>query len=120
MKRPSADFFRPEFFNRVDAVVSFRPLDAVACRAIVRKELADLERREGLSTGGHVWPQSDVLVEYLLRSGFDSRYGARPLQRALERHVVTPLARHLLAHPDLRGAKIHLDIDPAGNLVAGQ
>jgi ATP-dependent Clp protease ATP-binding subunit ClpC len=113
------DFFRPEFFNRIDIVVSFRPLDSDACRAIIRKELADLARREGLSRADLRLAAGDGLVEYLLRSGFDSRYGARPLQRALEAHVVTPLAKHLLENPDLRNVEFCLDMDPVGNIIVG-
>ena len=61
------DFFRPEFFNRIDAVVSFRPLDAEVCRAIVRKELADLGRREGLFRADLQLAAGDALVEHLVR-----------------------------------------------------
>ena len=93
------DFFRPEFFNRLDAVVSFGPLDADVCRSIVRKELREISGREGLVRAGLRLSASDALVERLVAGGFDPRYGARPLQRTLESSVVTPLAKFLLEFP---------------------
>jgi ATP-dependent Clp protease ATP-binding subunit ClpC len=51
------------------------------------------------------------VIEHLKTAGFDQRYGARPLQRAIERLVVAPLARYLLAHPELRGASLTLSLD---------
>jgi ATP-dependent Clp protease ATP-binding subunit ClpC len=102
------DFFRPEFFNRIDAVVSFRPLN---------EEVADLSRRDGLAQVGLRLVAGDAMIEHLLRTGFDWRYGARPLQRVLETHVVTPLSRYLLNQPELRDAEVHIDIDADGNAV---
>ena len=114
------DFFRPEFFNRIDAVVSFSTLDAEACRAIVRKELSDLARRPGLSKANLRLAAGDALLEHLLGVGFDARYGARPLQRALETYVVTPLARYLLEHLDVKSGEICIDIDAANHLIVSE
>ena len=75
-------FFRPEFANRIDAVVSFRPLDPAAVRAIVAKELAELARREGLVRAGLRLSWTEPAVDALARAGTDDRYGARPLQRS--------------------------------------
>ena len=82
-------FFRPEFFNRIDAVVTFQPLGTDTIRAITRKELADIAAREGLARLGLKVAWSEALVEHLAKEGFDARYGARPLQRTLETLVVT-------------------------------
>jgi ATP-dependent Clp protease ATP-binding subunit ClpC len=109
-------FFRPELFNRIDAVVTFAPLGPDSIRAITRKELGEIARREGLARAGLVLTWSERLEEHLAREGFDERFGARPLQRALEALVVTPLARHLLAHPEVRDRKVYLDLE-AGELV---
>lgn len=89
-------FFRPEFFNRLDAVVTFHPLGSETIRAITRKELTAIAAREGLERHGITVQWSDRLVDHLARIGFDARYGARPLQRAIEREVVAPLAKWLL------------------------
>jgi ATP-dependent Clp protease ATP-binding subunit ClpC len=93
-----AEFFRPEFLNRLDAVVAFDPLGPDSVKRIARRELAAVARRDGLAGVRLEW--TDRLVEYLAAIGFDARYGARPLQRAVEREVVAPLARWLLAQPE--------------------
>jgi ATP-dependent Clp protease ATP-binding subunit ClpC len=102
-------FFRPEFFNRMDQVVTFRPLKPEGVKAIARRELDAITRREGLLRGGVTVAWSDALVEHLAGIGFDPRYGARPLQRAVEREVVAPLARWLLEHFVKDGGRVKAD-----------
>ena len=102
-------FFRPEFFNRMDQVVTFRPLKPESVRAITRRELDAITKREGLLRGGVKVVWSDALVERLAGIGFDPRYGARPLQRAVEREVVAPLARWLLEHFVREGGTVNAD-----------
>jgi ATP-dependent Clp protease ATP-binding subunit ClpC len=110
-------FFRPEFFNRIDAVVTFRPLPADTVRAITRKELGEIATREGLARAEVRLTWSERLEAHLARVGFDARYGARPLQRTLERLVVTPLARYLLEHPEVRNTQVRLDLAKDGALL---
>jgi ATP-dependent Clp protease ATP-binding subunit ClpC len=102
-------FFRPEFFNRMDAVVTFRPLLPAAVKAITRRELDAIAAREGLARAGVGVRWSEALVDRLAAIGFDARYGARPLQRAIEREIVAPLARWLLANPPRDGKAIDAD-----------
>lgn len=102
-------FFRPEFFNRLDAVVTFHPLGAQTIQAITRKELAAIANREGLSQFRIAIRWSDRLVEHLAEVGFDARYGARPLQRTIEREVVAPLAKWLLERPGASSRTIDAD-----------
>ncbi|MDY3558271.1 AAA family ATPase [Gemmata sp. JC673] len=102
-------FFRPEFFNRMDAVVTFRSLLPASVRAITRRELESIAAREGLVRSGTAVRWSERLVERLAEVGFDPRYGARPLQRAIEREIVAPLARWLLANPITDGKAIAAD-----------
>lgn len=92
-------FFRPEFFNRLDAVVTFDPLTKEHVREIALKELHELSEREGLAATGVKLVWDAALLEKLVVDGYDHRFGARPLQRALERLVVTPLAKWRLEHP---------------------
>ncbi len=88
-------FFRPEFFNRIDRLVHFAPLGRDAIAAIARKELQSVERREGLLRRGLSLRISPAVVDFVALAGFSPRYGARPLQRAVEQHVVASIARAL-------------------------
>ncbi len=110
-------FFRPEFYNRLDGVVTFRPLDEASIRAITEKELRDIASREGLTKAGLRLEWTDDVVAFLASRGFDRRYGARPLQRALERLVVGPLSRHLVARTGLRGRSLRLRVASDQGLV---
>ncbi|HEV3436346.1 MAG TPA: AAA family ATPase [Gemmata sp.] len=102
-------FFRPEFFNRMDQVVTFQPLKSEAVKAIALRELEAIAKREGLLRNGVRVAWSAALIERLAGIGFDPRYGARPLQRAIEHEVVAPLARWLLEHFVRDGAIIRAD-----------
>lgn len=107
-------FFRPEFFNRLDRVVTFHPLQRATCQAILRKELRELETRPGFHKAAIGLRFSESLMEQLMTVGFDPRFGARPLQRALETTVVAALARFLVDHPGLRDANLEVDLDAQG------
>jgi ATP-dependent Clp protease ATP-binding subunit ClpC len=102
-------FFRPEFFNRIDAVVAFQPLGAETMRRIAIKELGDIAARQGLVQRGIRFSWTDSVVQYLLDVGFDRRYGARPLQRAIETAIVTPLAKEIAA-AGRRHASVRADV----------
>ncbi|MCA9061424.1 MAG: ATP-dependent Clp protease ATP-binding subunit [Planctomycetaceae bacterium] len=103
-------FFRPEFFNRMDAVVSFNQLDSGSIRQIAEKELFDVGQREGLQRRGLKLVWEPAVVDFLVKTGFDAQYGARPLQRMLETQVTTPIARFLVCHPGLRDSVIQLQM----------
>jgi ATP-dependent Clp protease ATP-binding subunit ClpA len=102
-------FFRPEFFNRIDRVLTFQPLNPDTVRAIARKELKETTAREGFRRRGIRLRFTENLVDWLSEEGFDPVYGARPLQRVIERRVVGPLAKHLLEHRDLKDCTLVLD-----------
>jgi ATP-dependent Clp protease ATP-binding subunit ClpA len=59
------------------------------------------------------------LLDYLAGAGYEPRYGARPLQRAIEALIVTPLARYLVEHPELRDVRLWLDVDSRGRVSIG-
>ncbi|MBI4606049.1 MAG: ATP-dependent Clp protease ATP-binding subunit [Planctomycetes bacterium] len=92
-------FFRPELYNRIDAVIAFHPLGRETIERIVEKELSEVASREGLAQAALRLAWTPRVVELLAKRGFDRRYGARPLQRAIEELAVTPLARFLLENP---------------------
>jgi len=109
-----ASSFRPELVNRIDAIITFQPLDPAAIRAICVKELTELRQREGL-TKNNLWLRwTDALVEHLATHGFDRRYGARPLQRAIETQIVIPLSRELVNRSGLRNTTICAGINDSG------
>lgn len=114
----ASKYFRPEFYNRIDSVVPFAALDPDTILQIAEKELRSLCSREGLLRKGIQLRWSRAVVERVAAAGFDRRFGARPLQRAVERLVVTPLARAMAENPSLAGPEIRLDLDARGNLVA--
>jgi len=103
------NFFRPEFFNRIDQVVTFKALDAATVTNITRKELQLLTKREGFQERGLSLTFTPTLIEHLAQAGFDPEYGARPLQRTIERLVVAKLAEFLLQHIEINGIKLVVD-----------
>jgi len=107
-------FFRPEFFNRLDAVITFKPLSHEEVVSITRKELADMAGREGFLAAGIRLNWTERLVERLAQEGYDRHFGARPLQRAVERLVVTALARWRVARSDVKNASLLIDLDEGG------
>jgi len=110
--------FRPEFLNRIDEVIRFRPLEPADLQRIVRLQLADLaallrEQRLELQV------DEDAVVA-LAEQGYEPEYGARPLRRVLRRRIENPLATELLADhfSGARGVRVVLDPEaqPAGGL----
>jgi ATP-dependent Clp protease ATP-binding subunit ClpB len=86
--------FRPEFINRLDEIVVFRPLDKTQIRAIARIQLQYLEKR--LAERQLKMEVSDEALTLLGNVGFDPVYGARPLKRAIQQQLENPLAREIL------------------------
>ena len=105
------EFFRPEFFNRLDRLVTFQPLTADVIRQITEKELRQIAGREGLRRAGLTLEWTPAAVDALARAGFNPRYGARPLHRALESLVVTPLSHAIVGRPEWRDRRLCVDVD---------
>lgn len=104
-------FFRPEFVNRIDQIVTFNALSSKNILKITQKELDELSDREGFEKRGIQLEFSQALEEKLAELGFDERYGARPLQRAIEQKVIAPLANWLLQHPKVENTTLQLDLN---------
>ncbi|MFN7992378.1 MAG: AAA family ATPase [Bryobacteraceae bacterium] len=105
--------FTPEFMNRIDKVVVFRPLGDVELRKILGLELNILQDRIFHSASGapFVFSLTESAKEYLLREGTDMKYGARHLKRAIDRSLVHPLS-NLIATSQVRGGDlIKVDYD---------
>ena len=115
--RAAQIFFRPEFYNRIDTVLSFRSLDRETVRRIVEKELTGLMNREGLKKQGIKLGWTQQLVDHLVQQGFSARLGARPLQRTIESQVVARLATYLNVERPVRGAELCLDLDENDQVI---
>jgi ATP-dependent Clp protease ATP-binding subunit ClpC len=90
--------FRREFVNRIDRVVVFRPLGRGVMRDLLRKELYDVLTRRGLRTRQWAVEWDESAVEFLLEKGFTADLGARPLKRAVERYLLSPLSVTIVNH----------------------
>ena len=107
-------FFRPEFYNRIDAVLPFRALDPDTIREITLRELGEIMQRDGILSRKLTFDFTEALGAHLARTGFDEKYGARPLQREIEQQVVAPLARLLVDPAESAippGSRIQVDWD---------
>lgn len=91
-------FLRPELYNRFDAIVPFRELTPEVVLAIASRQLDLLRQRDGLRLRPVECVIAPEVASHLARRGYDVRYGARPLKRALEREVGAPLAEALNAY----------------------
>jgi ATP-dependent Clp protease ATP-binding subunit ClpC len=112
--------FRPEFLNRIDRVVTFRPLTREVMRLLVRKELSDMTQRRGLRTRPWAIEWDDSAVEFLLHKGFTTDLGARPLRRAIEDHVLAPLARVIVERHVPEGDQFLFVRAPGGTAIEVQ
>jgi ATP-dependent Clp protease ATP-binding subunit ClpB len=101
--------FRPEFINRLDELVVFRPLDKKQIRAIARIQLAYLEER--LAERQLKLEIGEKALDLLGNVGFDPVYGARPLKRAIQQQLENPLAREILEGRFAPGAIIEVDAE---------
>jgi ATP-dependent Clp protease ATP-binding subunit ClpB len=109
--------FTPEFMNRIDKTVVFRPLGEAELRRILTLELNMVQQRVFSSATGapFVFSLTDAAKEFLLREGTDMKYGARHLKRAIERNLVHPLS-NLIATQQVRGGDlIRVDFDASGS-----
>ena len=102
---------RPEFVNRLDAIVPFSPLKPECILAMTRKELEEAIQREGIQRLGLKLSFGEQLVQHLAKIGFSNSLGARPLQKTIETAVIASLARWIVETMPTAGSKIQLDWD---------
>jgi ATP-dependent Clp protease ATP-binding subunit ClpB len=114
--------FRPEFLNRVDDIVIFRPLGEEQLAHIIDLRLADLKKL--LADRKITLELTDEARHQLMLTGYERAYGARPLKRALQRLIQDPLALKILDGEVLHGDNVLVDADPLNNrlsfVVAGR
>lgn len=107
--------FRPEFLNRVDDLIVFHPLSESDIGQIVELLAGDLKKR--LDEYGLHFTLTSEAKSFLAKEGFDPQYGARPLKRAMQRHIEDRLSEALLNGEIQRGDDVNIDIAPAGGLT---
>jgi ATP-dependent Clp protease ATP-binding subunit ClpC len=112
VKEELKNVFNPEFLNRVDDAIVFHPLDRTHIASIVQILLKDVRKRlaeEELSL-----TLTEPGVDFLVKSGYDEAYGARPLRRAIQRYIEDPLSEKILLGEFSRGDEIEVDVSQDG------
>ena len=105
--------FPPEFVNRADKIVVFKPLGQEQLRKVLDIELNQVQQRvfDASGTQSFVFTATDEAKDFLLKEGTDVKYGARPLKRAIERLLVLPMS-NLIATDQIRGGDmVKVDFD---------
>jgi ATP-dependent Clp protease ATP-binding subunit ClpB len=101
--------FRPEFLNRVDEVIVFHALNEEHLKQIVDIQLGRLRQR--LAERHIELELTDAAKTHLVRTGYDPAYGARPLKRAIQKELETPLGRLILKGDVRDGQHLRIDYD---------
>ena len=98
VEKAVTESFRSEFLNRIDRVVVFRPLARASVRKVLEIELARVFERRGLQSRDWAVEWDNSALEFLLDKGYSQEMGARPLKRAIERYLLSPLAQTIVEH----------------------
>jgi ATP-dependent Clp protease ATP-binding subunit ClpC len=121
--------FRPEFLNRLDRIVTFRPLSQETAEKIARRELAHVVERAGILRRRLVVDPDPGVLPLLLREGYSPAYGARPLKRTVERLVLLPVARVIAAGKTPPGSilrlvarrgRVEVEVEPPETAESGE
>jgi len=107
--------FRPEFLNRIDEIIMFAPLSLDEMRLIVDLQMKEVSTR--LEEHGLHVALSPSAREWLAQVGYDPAFGARPLRRALQKHVESPLSVSLLSGQFAQGDTVLVDLDTEKNAL---
>lgn len=106
-------FFSPEFLNRIDDVIVFNSLSKEDIAKILNLSIAKLIKR--IETVGFNIQLTDAAKEFIAEKGFDSDFGARPLNRAIQKYLEDPLAEEILKSQVAEGDTIQVDLDKKTN-----
>jgi ATP-dependent Clp protease ATP-binding subunit ClpC len=107
--------FRPEFLNRVDAVVTFKPLTPAQVRQIVDLLFGRLQKH--LTEQDVTITITDQAKDKLAEEGFDRQFGARPLRRVITNRIEDQLSEELLRGKFKRGDSVEVDVDAEGSFL---
>ena len=103
---------RPEFLNRIDEVILFKPLTMSEIREIVRLQLKAVQSLA--AQNAVVLECSDELQEWIAKVGYDPLFGARPLKRVIQKYVTNPLAERILDRSIGEGDTVEVGLDRRG------
>lgn len=107
--------FRPEFLNRVDDIVLFKPLTLDELKRIVDLQIGDIRKRR--AERDITLDITDAAKQHVAEAGFDPIYGARPLKRYLQHELETRIGRGILSGEIAEGANVVVDVQDAGLVV---
>ena len=110
--------FRPEFLNRVDEIIMFSPLSLEQVDEIVILQMKEVQDR--LNEYNITVELTDAARKWLAKAGYDPAFGARPLRRAIQKHVESPLSVELLSGKFKDGATVMVDVDEEKNKIVFQ
>ncbi len=102
-------YLRPELINRIDDIIVYRPLGDEVLRSIITLELSKVAKMLEEKDIRVTWDES--VYEYLMKNGIDPQFGARPLRRAITKHIVNALSMKLLDGSLVEGGKIDVSFD---------
>jgi ATP-dependent Clp protease ATP-binding subunit ClpB len=100
---------RPEFLNRIDEIIMFTPLNEKEIKDIVRLQLNGVERM--LNDAGIKLDITDKALDFIASAGFDPEFGARPVKRAIQRHLLNDLSKKILSGCIDREKMVTVDSD---------
>jgi len=107
--------FRPEFLNRVDEIIMFSPLSLPEMEQIVDLQLKEVQDR--LSEYSISVELTEAARKWLAKQGYDAAFGARPLRRAIQKFVESPLSVQLLGGDYKDGGTVLVDVDDKNQIV---
>ncbi|PWB76901.1 MAG: Clp protease, partial [Anaerolineales bacterium] len=107
--------FRPEFINRIDEIIMFSPLSLEQMEEIVVLQMKEVQDR--LNEHNITVELMDSARRWLAKEGYDPAFGARPLRRAIQKHVESPLSVELLGGKYKDGATVQVDVDEKENRI---
>jgi hypothetical protein len=104
-------FFRPEFLNRIDRIVNFRPLSLETAERIARRELEHVLQRSGVQRRGLTVSLDPDVIALLVREGYSPHFGARPIKRTVEKLILMPMARAIAAGQAAPGSLVRIRVE---------
>jgi ATP-dependent Clp protease ATP-binding subunit ClpC len=115
VERALKSAFRPEFLNRIDEIIMFSSLTVEQMEEIVILQMKEVQDR--LNDYNITVELSDAARKWLAKEGYDPAFGARPLRRAIQKYVESPLSLELLGGKYKDGATVHVDVDEENNKI---